>query len=67
MANVCCTEAQREADEAEDGEAPTNPDACTRYGSVCPFLGLCTGERTESDYERVSWPHPELTEDKDGL
>ena len=50
-----------------DGEAPTNPDACTRYGSVCPFLGLCTGERTESDYERVSWPHPELTEDKDGL
>lgn len=40
-----------------------NPDACVRYGSVCGFFGLCSGERSMEELQQISWVHPELTED----
>jgi hypothetical protein len=43
---------------------PRNPDACMRYGRVCEFFAVCSGEAQLTDptrYERVDNPHPELT------
>ncbi len=42
------------------GIAPRNPDACSRYGSMCSFFPLCTGEASEASYERSDNVHPEL-------
>lgn len=44
-----------------------NPDACTRFGSTCEYMPLCTGEAEPSDptrYQRVDSPHAELQLDK---
>lgn len=40
--------------------APRNPDACSRYGSMCAFFPLCTGEASEAAYDRSDNVHPEL-------
>lgn len=42
------------------GVAPRNPDACSRYGSMCAFFPLCTGEANEAAYDRSDNVHPEL-------
>jgi len=44
------------------GDTTQTPENCVRFGSVCSFFPLCTGEKRESDYARLDWPHPELTE-----
>jgi hypothetical protein len=43
--------------------APRNPDACSRYGSMCAFFPLCTGMATEAMYERSDDVNPELTKE----
>lgn len=40
--------------------APRNPDACSRYGSMCSFFPLCSGEASEAAYQRSDNVHPEL-------
>lgn len=45
---------------AQGGTVQT-PEACTRFGAVCAYLGACTGERSIEDYESLGWVHPELT------
>lgn len=45
------------------GRWPRNPDACIRFGSTCPFFGVCTGEASLDDpeaYRRIDNVHPEL-------
>lgn len=41
---------------------PVNPDACARYGSICPFFGACSGRSDISDEQRFprGTAHPEL-------
>lgn len=50
--------------EAENaGRFPRNPDACVRYGSTCPFFGVCVGEASLDDpglFRRIDTPNPEL-------
>ncbi|HZR80340.1 MAG TPA: PD-(D/E)XK nuclease family protein [Candidatus Binatia bacterium] len=44
---------------------PRNSDSCWRYGSLCPFFGVCAGEASLDDptlYVKVSNVHPELSE-----
>ena len=51
------------------GIAPRNPDACTRFGSVCGFFDVCSGAASLDDdtrFQRLSWAHPELTPPKEG-
>lgn len=46
-----------------EGIAPRNPDACQRYGSVCPYWQACVGEVSLDDrtrYEIVETNHQEL-------
>jgi hypothetical protein len=40
--------------------APRNPDACSRYGSMCSYWPICSGEANESAFERGPI-HPELS------
>lgn len=51
--------------EAELAQAwPRNPDACSRYGRMCGFFGVCTGvESLEDDarFRRVENVHQELS------
>ncbi len=47
------------------GRAPRNPDACSRYGRMCPFFPVCTNEASLDDtrlYVRSDNVHPELPE-----
>lgn len=47
------------------GIAPRNPDACTRFGSVCGYFDVCSGAAAlddESRFKRLAWAHPELTQ-----
>jgi hypothetical protein len=56
------TRAMREAEVS--GSFPRNPDACERFGSLCPFFAVCTGTASLDDaslYERVDNVHQELT------
>lgn len=51
----------REAQLAE--RAPRNPDACMRWGRVCPYFDVCTGAADltdESRFARSDNVHPEL-------
>lgn len=43
--------------------APRNPDSCWAYGSLCPYLAVCSGEATLDDprFVRMESVHPELT------
>jgi PD-(D/E)XK nuclease superfamily protein len=46
------------------GIHPRNPDACQRFGSVCPYFGVCCGEASLDDptlFRQLAWPHPELS------
>lgn len=46
------------------GFYPRNPDACVRYGRICGFFGVCTGEASIEDpelFERLENVHPELS------
>ena len=46
------------------GIAPRNPEACSRFGSVCSFFDVCSGAASledESRFKRLAWAHPELT------
>jgi PD-(D/E)XK nuclease superfamily len=52
----------REAELA--GRHPRNPDACQRFGRLCPFFGVCTGTESLEDmtlFKRVDNTHQELT------
>lgn len=40
---------------------PRNPDACSRYGRMCQFWGLCTKTAADGDYVKER-PHAELQE-----
>jgi hypothetical protein len=43
---------------------PRNPDACPRYGSMCPYFDVCTGMASLNDetrFNRVDNVHPELS------
>jgi hypothetical protein len=45
--------------------APRNPDACERFGRMCPFFDVCTGAASLDDarlFRRSSTVHPELAE-----
>ena len=47
------------------GRHPRNPDACVRYGRLCPFFGACAGEASLDDstlFRRSENVHPELSE-----
>lgn len=47
------------------GIAPRNPDACSRYGKLCPYFGVCTGVDDLFDSEKfkqVEDRHQELME-----
>lgn len=42
---------------------PRNPDACVRYGRICPFFDVCTGAASLDDasrFQRLANVHPEL-------
>jgi hypothetical protein len=39
--------------------APRNPDACARFGALCPMFALCSGRANLSDFTRGD-VHPEL-------
>jgi len=41
------------------GIAPRNPDACNRFGALCPMFALCSGRAGISDFTRGE-VHPEL-------
>lgn len=44
--------------------APRNPEACSRYGSLCSYFPVCSGESTLEDqslYRLSSNVHPELS------
>lgn len=46
-----------------EGRHPRNPDACSRYGSQCPFWSVCGGEASlddETRFRRVDNVHEEL-------
>jgi hypothetical protein len=48
-----------------NGRAPRNPDACERFGKLCAFFPICSGEASLDDpsrYRRVDDVHPELAE-----
>lgn len=52
----------REAELA--GRYPRNPDACSRYGSMCPYFEVCSGEaRIDDDvrFRTATEAHEELT------
>lgn len=53
------------------GEYPRNPDACWRYGSLCPYFDVCTGVASLDDSTRftklTNSVHPELTEHAEGM
>ena len=45
------------------GIAPRNPDACVRYGRICAYMPVCTGESdidNPARYKRVDTVHQEL-------
>lgn len=45
------------------GRAQRNPDACERFGKLCPFFDVCTGAASLDDarlFRRVDEVHPEL-------
>ncbi len=51
----------REAELAH--RAPRNPDACMRFGRLCPFFSVCSGEGSldnPAHFTRNSNVHPEL-------
>jgi hypothetical protein len=42
-----------------------NPDACNKFGSMCGYFGICTGEKRADDptqYKRADRAHTELTQ-----
>jgi hypothetical protein len=44
--------------------APKNPDACKRYGRLCSFFEVCTGQaqlQDASKFRQLEWVHTELT------
>ena len=46
------------------GRAPRNPDACERYGRLCPFFGVCSGSERLDDpalFTQSDDVHPELS------
>lgn len=43
---------------------PRNVASCERYGRLCPYFRVCTGQAALDDglqFERLEWPHTELT------
>lgn len=47
------------------GAHPRNPDACMRYGRVCPYFDVCSGTASlddEARFVRVDNVHQELSE-----
>lgn len=53
----------REAELAET--FPRNPDACERFGGLCSYFSVCSGEATLDDpalFEKVANVHPELSQ-----
>lgn len=47
------------------GRFPRNPDACEKWGRVCPYFGVCSGEASLEDasqFRRLEQPHPELSQ-----
>lgn len=46
-------------DSLRTGIAPRNPDACERYGGVCPFFDVCTGSASLDDQTRFVRDTPE--------
>lgn len=45
------------------GQAARNPDACERYGRLCSYFPVCSGEASLEDpslYQQLEWIHPEL-------
>lgn len=44
-------------------DPPPNPDACAKYGTLCPFFGVCSGRDSLDDQQRFprgESAHPEL-------
>jgi len=39
---------------------PRSPSACTRYGSACWAIGICSGEVAESEFKRKESENEEL-------
>lgn len=57
-------QAQSMRDAKRLGIAPKNPEACSRFGALCGYYGVCTGEKEIEDttlFKKLDWPHPELT------
>lgn len=57
------TELRQLAQQVATAPPLPNPDACHRFGTMCGYHPVCTGERRIDEYERLIWPHPELTEE----
>jgi hypothetical protein len=53
-------------DAVRTGIAPRNPDACSRYGSMCSFWPVCSGETSQDSYPRGA-AHSELAAPDVGL
>lgn len=51
---------------AETGLTPRNPDACARFGTMCPFFDPCAGRADIDDTKRFprGRAHPELAADQ---
>lgn len=52
------------------GRHPRSPDACVRYGRLCEYFPVCTGEADmwqDARYERATFVHPELASNTDQL
>jgi hypothetical protein len=56
-------ELARQMHASQSGVAPRNPDACMRFGSMCPYFAVCVGESSlDGDrFKRLEWVHPELS------
>lgn len=54
--------AARMREDTRSGHAPRNPDACHRYGSTCPYLGVCQHRAAIDDPTlfQHEGAHPEL-------
>ena len=54
--------ATRMREDAYHARIPRNPDACHRYGSVCPYHPVCTHRASISDptLYQIARKHPEL-------
>ena len=69
MANQAVSEFLEIADEIDTRRSlARNPGACRKFGSACPFLGVCIGRDSLDDpkFEIIDSPHAELNT-KEGI